>query len=282
MKKKIYFGFFMLFFLGIMLLFTLAYNNKFILSTGYVIKESTSMKGCVPNFPRNFTVVLRLDDIGKNRYTDFRFKLVDEVLSRDMSITIGVIPYGLEEDPLLVDYLLANNRNSQLEVAQHGYSHTENEFETISFQEANKSLYKGVTILNRFGVFPITFIPPSNVYSQDTISALNKQGFKIVSARENEYFFDGNLFYLGKTTETYDFYNKMFIPVDEILSECRTSFDLTNICVIVLHPQDYLTNGVLDDEKYASFVSLLQRLEEMNVISVNPRDFLLCPDNDTL
>lgn len=278
-RKKIFFGAFTLFFLFLLLFITFAYNNysnKNITPVGYVTAMEED-NNCNLKFPEEDFIILRIDDIGANRYVNFRFKLVEEILNRDMKVLLGVIPYGLDNDKDLNNFISKNKNNPKIEMAQHGYTHESEEFKNLDYSKSREFIINGLSSLNKYGVAPSTFVPPSNEYSEQTILVLTELGFRVVVAKDDEYKYDGNLFYLGKTTETYDFYNKRFIPFNEVLDECKLSLNLRNICVVSIHPQDYLREGnEIDPVKFDEFLKLLDGLKELNVKFVTPRDFFVC------
>lgn len=113
---------------------------------------------------------------------------------------------------------------------------------------------------------PVTFIPPYNEYNKNTTRALSRLGFRIISGKESEYKFDGNMMYIGYDTQTKYSDQKELIPVDKIIDGCSKSLDEKNVCVIMIHPQDYVKADLktLDKDKYTQFVELLDRLKKLN------------------
>ncbi|MDO8509234.1 MAG: DUF2334 domain-containing protein [Nanoarchaeota archaeon] len=230
--------------------------------------------------PQNNTIILRLDDIAAWRYKEISNWIITEILSRDMGVTLGVIPQNLGKDPKVVKYLNNLKMNPLIEISLHGFNHEENEFLNLNEEEALSKIIAGKNeIVNVTGVVPATFIPPYNEYSSEVKDALMEQGFKIFSAKEDEYNIDQNYYSIGYNARTYDFYTKRFIPVEEIISDCRQSLNKTGICVVMIHPQDYLaepSSENIDLEKYNEFLKLLNELQELDVQFKTFKDLIEC------
>ena len=66
------------------------------------------------------------------------------------------------------------------------------------------------------------------------------------------------------------------IPIRNVLKNCKVSLDERNICVILIHPQDYSMEDewAIDDIKHAEFVSLLDELKKLNAKSITFKDLI--------
>lgn len=212
-------------------------------------------------------VILRLDDVQAYTWANISMKIIDDAFTRNAPLVVGVIPKGLEEDKEMVRFLEKNSCN--LEIALHGYNHRQDvpEFGAISEREARKKIEKGKTILEELTNEPIvTFIPPNNAYSIAAGLALMKSGFKTISS--------GGGGGLDFTASTYDFGTNELIPVKDVVDKCEKAFDRNKPCVIMLHPQDYATNGLLDEAKYSNYLMLLDELKRRNVFFTTMRDYV--------
>ncbi len=233
--------------------------------------ESSQCKVVSPVDSGNKTIILRMDDIAAYQYRGTSEKLVEDIIDRDMKITIGLIPKRLDRDKVLVDWLNEMKTNPNFEIALHGYLHTNNEFKNLNGQEASAALVEGSNIVvNNIGVKPITFIPPNNQYSGDSLDASKDLGFKVFSGDENDYFLskDNEFVSLGYTSRTYEFDNKRFVPLDEVIGNCKKTLYEKDYCVVMLHPQDYLkkspTGEIInefDEYRYNEFQKMLGELE---------------------
>jgi hypothetical protein len=221
--------------------------------------------------PKENKVILRIDDIQAFYWRDLSIRMIEDAFKKEMPLVLGVIPVGLGKDRAIVNYLKRNSCN--LEIAQHGLTHkifSESdvpEFKNLTESEAYERIIGGKGILEKITDESIvSFIPPNNIYSSGTESALKKAGFKIISAEGDGYF--------DYTTFTYDFKSDKYTPVSEIMNECQKAFKKNNLCVIMIHPQDYATDGELDKEKYKNYLELLDEVEKMDIEVVKMKDLI--------
>jgi|SRR3989344_3315083 len=237
----------------------------------------------------NRTIILRLDDVKAWQYYNITTKMTDEVLSRNMALTLSVIPKDIEKDTkLFLPWINDVRNNPNVEIALHGYLHEESEFQSLSREEAAYRLQKGKDDLIKYiGIVPVSFVPPENEFSDGTVDALADTGFRVLAAGDSiaikQYFEIGEkVLYLGKTTQTYNFDNKKFIPADQVLEECNASLDETGLCVIMIHPQDYLTadRTQIDEVRYDEFIKMLDGLENLNASFKNFKDVANCTPED--
>ncbi|MEK6873636.1 MAG: DUF2334 domain-containing protein [Nanoarchaeota archaeon] len=233
----------------------------------------------------NKTIILRLDDVKAWQYYDVTANITDLILSKNMTITLGVIPQDIEKDTrLFLPWINEVKNNPNVEIALHGYLHEVSEFKNLNESEASYRLMKGNELLLKYaGIIPVTFIPPENLYSEGTVKALSKNGFKVLSAGDiynhpNYFRINDELVFAGKSAQTYDFYHSNFEPAEKVIQECNDSLKLTGVCVVVIHPQDYLTSDRrhIDEERYKEFVNVLTGLDELDAEFRNYRDIVNC------
>lgn len=214
--------------------------------------------------------ILRIDDIQAYAYSDISAKMIEDAKLRNFRLVLGVIPKDFSEDKSIVRILKRNICN--LELAIHGWDHgkyqagEEYEFEDISEEEARIKIKEAETILQKIsGKKPVTFIPPGNKISKGAARVLEEEGVRYLSAdyTSSEY---------GMTATTFDFAKNELISNDEIFRRCEESFGKNKDCVIVLHPQDYLTDEKIDPEKYAQYENLLDGLRLRGVLSITFSD----------
>ena len=147
----------------------------------------------------------------------------------------------------------------------HGYNNTDYEFSSISYIDADRKLIAGLRELNQIEKKIITFIPPNNECSEGCRDAVYDSGIRIISSGfENKEF--------GFSASTYDWTTRTLIDYEEVLLECGNELDKNETCIIMIHPQDYITDGELDSEKYNQYISLLDGLDGLNATVVTFRD----------
>lgn len=221
-------------------------------------------------------IILRIDDIQAFAWADIQEQMIIDSIDRGIPLVLGVIPIWIEEDKKIYNYINKNNCN--LEIAQHGWDHSgdvligSSEFSGLTRTEAYERIMRGKPMLEKLaGKEVITFIPPSNSFSQGTGLALRDAGFKIISAEGGgKYDF---------TASTYNSEKGALNPVEEVLLYCKEGLEKNNLCVIMLHPQDYASKGVLDKEKYGMFLVLLDKLIELDAMFIKMSDLALLENN---
>lgn len=236
------------------------------------------------------TIILRLDDVKAWQYSNIITRITDDVLSKNMTITLGVIPKDIEKDKAVFLPWINNIKdNPNVEIALHGYLHQEDEFKNLTEEEAHDKIIKGKELLLKYaGVVPVTFIPPENEFSLGTINALAQENFKILAGGDTtllvQYYPLGDNFrFLAKTTETYDFFEKKFAPIEQIIAECNQGLKKESVCVVMIHPQDYLMRDrtQIDEERYAQFIKLLDSLKKLDATFKNFKDVAQCKPNNS-
>ena len=73
------------------------------------------------------------------------------------------------------------------------------------------------------------------------------------------------------TVATYDYSNNLEVPLDNILNDCKKGLAENNLCVVMIHPQEFLEaekvdNEIrnIDEEKYNErFITLIDQLDEL-------------------
>lgn len=209
----------------------------------------------------NRLVVLRIDDPQAFVWTDVVKRMVGDASGHGWKTVLGIIPNGLDGDSDFSLYLKENA--CRFEVAQHGFAHHRDgdydlpEFDDISVADAREKLLKGRELLERVtGTAVRSFIPPQNVIDPDIEYLFKQTGYSLVSTIGSGPY-DSDI-------STYDFVEERMIPVPDILGACGSRFEEGEACIIMLHPQDYATDGALDEGKYRSYTELLDGLETMD------------------
>lgn len=223
-------------------------------------------------------IILRLDDVQGYLWSQTSTRIIDAVLEKNMSITLGVIPErNIDKDLILKNYLLNKINDPRIEIAQHGTFHNYNEISLLNEDETYNLTNIGLEkIKNILGVKPITYIPPNNEYNINSTKGLSKLGFKIFSSKKGLFFFDGNMINVGYDIQTMYSFEKEPVPINELVDECIKSLNSKNLCVIMIHPQDYhqSDNRTIDEKKFEKFIELLDKLKGLNVKSITFKDLI--------
>ena len=236
-------------------------NVKLIKNTFYGCQKTAQAAEMEDN-----VIILRLDDVQAFAWKDISMRMIDEMIKKNIPATIGVIPKNLEEDEEIANYL--KKTSCDMEIAQHGWDHgrqsgnSKPEFEGVSKNTAYKRIIKGKEYLESiFDKEIVTFIPPNEVYSNGTVDALKQAEIPFLANTHTVALanYENNVSKLNST--------------DKIIDSCKQGFESDNLCVVMLHPQDYATNGYLDESKYSEFTELLNRLEELNAGFMTIKDY---------
>lgn len=230
--------------------------------------------------PSQRVIILRLDDVQAYGWDDIAINLTETVLKKNISITLGVIPDGMEKSNPVSDFLLKNSKNPLIEIAQHGTNKHEDTLTNATVEEIYNSTKIGMQkIALSTGVIPITFATPYNVYSLESTEALSQLGFRILSAKEREFRTNGYITLIGYDTQTKIYGQPSLVNISTIIYLCNLSLNSKNTCVIMMHPQDYAnSNGRMDPQSYQQFLELLDQLDNLNATFVTFKDLVKCKD----
>jgi hypothetical protein len=190
------------------------------------------------------TIVVRLDDI-RAYLSPSAEKAITYLSAKNISVTLGVIPYNLDKDKSVVNLLIRLKNNSRVEIAQHGYLHNPAEID-INYSSMITGNY---LIQENIGIKPVTYIPPYNLVTDESIRYIGSQ-FKII-ARDKGYFKEADTHVeIGWNAEVYDYSMNASLTPQTVLQDCNQSISLTNLCVLVVHPIEF-ENGCCDmDETF--------------------------------
>jgi predicted deacetylase len=220
-----------------------------------------------PSQPTEHTIVLRLDDVQAYAWTDISIEMMSAARARNMPIVAGIIPYNIDHNWDLEKYFTLYG--CTIESAVHGYRHKmtgegegdDREFADLSYAEASALLKSGTSALKKVGVVPsATFIPPTNLISDQATIAVHDSGFRIISANNaDSYGFDVDLRHDIESNAT-----------TTTRASCMERWELQDsLCVVMMHPQDLsTTGGSLDPEKFARYIDFLDEVAADPTVSV--------------
>jgi peptidoglycan/xylan/chitin deacetylase (PgdA/CDA1 family) len=215
-------------------------------------------------------VLIRLDDVQAYAWRDTTERMVDDSMDKKVPLVLGVIPYNLNSDRLTLGMIKKNLCN--IEVAQHGwsnddFSHDTEKIESLERSQIYRNLIDGKkSLYSSTGEIPISFIPPTNYHNNQTREIIKESNFSIISSQGTSPY--------DYTAMTYDFQTNTTISNEVIISQCEEAFKQKRLCVIMTHPQEFSTDGNLDEAKYKKFTELLSSLQERNVSFVRFKDII--------
>lgn len=222
----------------------------------------------LPDFNRDPSkkIIIRIDDVSAWHLNDVSITMIESIFNRKMAVSAAVIPKDIDRDHKIVDFIKSKINNPNFEIAQHGTNHTVNEFLGLNEQEAYDLIKIGrEKLIKTFSYSPVTFIPPYNEYSEDTVKALSELGYRVMSGKRNESR-NESLLIIGYDVRTKDVGKEGLNPVEDVIEECKNALNSKNLCVIMIHPSDYVKDGkfVYKNE----FLDLLDNLWQLNATFV--------------
>lgn len=185
------------------------------------------------------------------RYDDFTLSndpLQDSILklflTTNNKLNIGVIPFNQSQPPQPINsinewklkQLIYQIKEGNLEIAQHGFNHCKrikDEFTGLSLIDQSRLICEGKEFLDSILKTSVTiFIPPWNSYDSNTLIALKKLNFKLISADRFGPVILGGLSYLPCTC----------LNLSHIKNIIKKNLNQPVILVVLLHNYDFHSN----------------------------------------
>ena len=244
-------------------------------AVAYFTQQPLINNTCGLELPTKPTIILRMDDI-QMFFENISLNLTRTIFDNNFSVTWGLIPSRMNEN--IERFVFANFNNPLFEVSQHGTYHAPDEFKNLTEEEAFNLMKRGNDIIvKNLEIIPVTFIPPYDEFNDATIKAMENLGFSIISGKLAEMKSYGQVFNLGYNIDVKNTKTKELLPVENVVKACSTALNLTNICVIKLHVQDYTNDlGEIDSKKYEIFVKMLQSLKDLQAETSTYKGLLRC------
>jgi peptidoglycan/xylan/chitin deacetylase (PgdA/CDA1 family) len=220
---------------------------------------ATALNPCTatPITPTGKMAIIRLDDVQAFAWAATSIRMMDDARSRGIPLVLGVIPKGIEGDRVMYEYL-RDNRCFH-EIAQHGWDHGEEtggeapEFRDSTYEEARTDISRGRAVLETLSREKMTtFIPPNNEASPATLDALKTLGIPVVSSAGTGRF--------DFHATTFDYASDVITSADDVLADCADATAESDVCVVMVHPQEFMAGSVMDEEKYRIYTDILDRL----------------------
>lgn len=223
-------------------------------------------------------VAFRLDDVQDYFLAPSQIELISLFDKKDAPFTIGIIGGLIGTDPKLIESIKGGlAADPPIEIASHSWNNhilsklTKKEQEQL-IQKANEK------INSVFGVTPTVFIPPENLFNNDTISVLKSNGFTHISyattTREPPIF---------KKSSFYEFpivpYTAILDPSaglwkhvsnDQIMEKIEESIFDYGYAVVMMHPYEFAAyeNGFYVNKVNATKIqelgTLIDKVRENN------------------
>jgi len=209
-------------------------------------------------------VVFRLDDVNSDFLTKIQVSLMDQFISQNQSISLGLIMHRIVSTSPVVEKIKEGKQKGLFELDLHGWDHVD--YSQLSKEEQLGTLQQASDKMNTiFGQRSQVFIPPYNKFNGDTIGVLQSVGVRIfssdTSADKNPYFVanglnegrsDVTLYHLPAMTSFKDDNGNgtwIKVPIQTILNDVDDSVNRYGYAVVLLHPQNFakMENNVFVD-----------------------------------
>ena len=273
-KKHRLFNFWIAIFISSASLFLVTSIFSFLVYTGassdnniVLIREMTTKCNPIQERIAAKNIILRIDDVQAFGWSDVSIRMINDAFRREMPVVLGVIPKNIKKDHKIARYLKRNECN--IEIALHGYDHSVifdkkgeeyGEFAFLDFNSARRRIVLAKEEIKQVIDKDINvFIPPNNQISKEAIIAAKKEGLNIVSGRGEDKF--------DYHSKTWSFEKNELISPEETIAVCEKVFSSGgDLCIIMIHPQDYIdVNHKLDEGKYVEYIKLLDYISEKNI-----------------
>lgn len=195
-------------------------------------------------------VAFRLDDTQDYFLNGAQIDILNMFAQKQSSLTIGIIANVFGDDQKLVSLIkdMLVNGNFDLEIANHSWTHRmmtvlTKDQQADDFAKSNKKIH------NVLGVTPTTFIPPENLYNDDTLAILKQNNFTQISSHtltsKAPPFQKSSLYYFPAATQTSILdrqeANWKVQSIDKVLDEINESLFNYGYAVVMMHPHEFST-----------------------------------------
>ena len=208
-------------------------------------------------------VVLRVDDVQDYAFKEAQLFLLSESIKDEIPLSLAVIAGYFGEDTELVEQVkLAISSGSEATV--HGWEHED---------LAQHSLEEQIRILSdskkciqeKLNYDTQILIPPMFSYNEDTLKAMQKENYNLLStcADLSSPGYTSNVLNIPATIELSDYANEIWDMKNYQDVEVEVSRSITkyNYAIIVTHPQEFITDGELDQANVETYKSLLKTMK---------------------
>ena len=225
-----------------------------LLVTGFLSKPA-------PSAEKRF-VVIRVDDIQDYAFAEGQHFLLNYSAESSIPLSLSVIAGEFGSDKRIVDGL-RSALNSGCEVTIHGWQH-EN-LSSFSVVEQTRLLFESKSRLKELlNVTASVLVPPTFGFNNDTLKAMKVEGLTIISTISefsDEKILSGVL-NIPATVELSVLANGVWKikSVDSLAEEIEKSLGFYGYAVIVTHPQEFMSNGTMNQATTESYVRLLKKI----------------------
>jgi peptidoglycan/xylan/chitin deacetylase (PgdA/CDA1 family) len=209
-------------------------------------------------------LVIRVDDVQDYAFREAQLFLLNESVINEIPLSLAVIAGAFGDDGNIVPAVkLALNSGS--EVTVHGWEHEDITQLPLSGQKELLSRARS-QIKNILGYEATIFVPPMYSFNDDTITAMQLESYKIISSSKDisQPGLISKVTSVPATVELSDIFNNKWTmkSLDIVEAEIAASIQKYGFAVIVTHPQEFITDGKLNQANTEMFRTLLITLKK--------------------
>lgn len=229
-------------------------------------------------------VIFRFDDVRNGYLEEVQIAMMNFFMSNNVSLSLGLVANELSTSELLAK-IDEGRKLGLFEIGVHGWDHID--YTNLSEIEQRDSLVKANQKMNIFfGGHADTFIPPFNLFNENTILAMQNAHYKILSSA---IYYDEpdilnssiakataggkSIFHMPEMTDFSIYYNGTWVkvPIKFLLSDVDFDLNRYGYSVIMLHPHNFATqiNGtladILDYNQLQSLSSVINVIKNKNI-----------------
>lgn len=249
-------------------------------------------------------IIFRLDDIEQGVRTEQVMAILSVFVQAGVPLELGIIPYVNERPSFALPRLKSYVSRGAADISVHGFTHRPNEFDTTKSKLPRDALRRGLLkatsrIQDYYGVYPVAFLVPYDVFDEPGYEAVRAAGFRIFSSQWQTDDHRGTrpVDFEGRPAEgglhrlpsvddavTWNAGRQSwggFQPLSNLLYSVRSSLETLEVAVLSLHPAAFEdTGGGVDAGKLNELAHLIERTRELGMITTFRNWYCARPGGD--
>jgi len=237
-------------------------------------------------------LAFRFDDVQNGWLENVQLEVISKFREKNIPLTIGIM--GNELRGYMATYVsqIANEDDSKIELANHGWLHED--FTTLDKETQSQLMEKtNMRIFNVTGKSPKIFVPPFNVFNDNTITAMKENNFthfspSVVYSKPPYPLVNSHLYNFPETSTTGTITPGLNLfeglPHTETMKDVLASQRIFGFSVVTLHPQEFsiIQNGAytnqLNMDQMKELDLLIDEIQKSNLkivflSKINEKDF---------
>ncbi|MGY5149175.1 MAG: polysaccharide deacetylase family protein [Candidatus Nitrosopumilus sp. bin_68KS] len=193
-------------------------------------------------------ISFRLDDVQDYWLADAQIEIINLFAEKNIPLSVGVIGNLIGGDEKIVSVLKENLENNNIEIVNHSWNNDVLTNFDEKIQEDN-IVMTNKKIFDVFGVTPKAFIPPQNLYNDNTVNILKRNGFTHLNSHITQNTkiqnIDDVFFIVPAITETGVLLNNVNWKLqdkDHIKEKIIQGVDDKGYAIVMMHPQEFSQN----------------------------------------